>query len=94
VQALDARGNVVPGVTIRFTAHGGRFQGSVDSSGVVRGGAPGTVPIAIVATTLNGRPHAEKIAVRILPDPRRASRCPLWRPGCSRDSDCTSTPLC
>jgi hypothetical protein len=40
VQALDARGNVVPGVTIRFTAQGGRFQGSVDSSGFVRGGAP------------------------------------------------------
>jgi hypothetical protein len=69
VQALDARGNVVPGVTIRFTAQGGRFQGSVDSSGFVRGGAPGTVPIAIVATTPNGRPHAEKIEVRILPGP-------------------------
>ncbi len=69
VQALDASGNVVPGVTIRFTAQGGRFQGTVDSSGFVRGGAPGTVPIAIAATTPNGRPYAEKIEVRILPGP-------------------------
>ena len=69
VQALDARGNVVPGVTIRFAAQGGRFQGSVDSSGVVRGGAPGTVPIAITAMVPNGRPHVEKIEVRIVPGP-------------------------
>src|SRR5688500_4552181 len=35
VEALDARGNVVPGAAIRFTAQGGRFQGSIDSLGVV-----------------------------------------------------------
>ena len=69
VQALDARGNVVPGVTIRFAAQGGRFQGSVDSAGVVRGGAPGTVPIAITAIVPNGRPHVEKVEVRIVPGP-------------------------
>jgi hypothetical protein len=69
VQALDAQGNDVRGVTIRFTAQGGRFQGSVDSLGFVRGGAPGTVPIAIMATPARGRPHVEKIEVRILPGP-------------------------
>jgi hypothetical protein len=69
VRALDARGNVVPTATIRFTAQGGRFQGSVDSLGVVRGGAPGTVPIVVLATTPNGNPYSEKIEVRILPGP-------------------------
>ena len=69
VQALDGQGNVIPGASIRFTAQGGRFQGSVDSLGLVRGGAPGTVPIAIVATTRGGSPHAEKIEVRIVPGP-------------------------
>ncbi|HWP72845.1 MAG TPA: Ig-like domain-containing protein, partial [Gemmatimonadaceae bacterium] len=69
VQALDARGSVVPGVTIRFAAQGGRFQGNVDSAGVVRGGAPGTVPIAITAMAPNGRPHVEKIEVRIVAGP-------------------------
>lgn len=67
VQALDARGNTIPTATIRFTAQGGRFQGNVDSSGTVRGGAPGTVPIAVLATTPGGRPLSEKIEVRILP---------------------------
>src|SRR5688572_12714938 len=69
VQAFDARGNVVPGVTIRFAAQGGRFQGSVDSAGVVRGGAPGTVPIAITAIAPNGSPRVEKVEVRIVPGP-------------------------
>jgi hypothetical protein len=69
VRALDARGNVVPTATIRFTAQGGRFQGGVDSLGVVRGGAPGTVPIVVLATTPNGSPYSEKIEVRILPGP-------------------------
>ena len=69
VRALDARGNVVPTATIRFTAQGGRFQGGVDSLGVVRGGAPGTVPIVVLATTPNGKPYSEKIDVRILPGP-------------------------
>ncbi|MGH7678396.1 MAG: hypothetical protein ACRENU_08030, partial [Gemmatimonadaceae bacterium] len=69
VQALDARGNVVPDVAIRFQAQGGRFQGSVDSLGFVRGGSPGTVPIAIMATPQSGRRHVEKVEVKILPGP-------------------------
>ncbi len=69
VEALDTQGNVIPGARIRFVARGGAFQGSVDSLGVVRGGAPGTVPIAIVATTATGRPYTEKIEVRILTGP-------------------------
>jgi hypothetical protein len=67
VRALDARGNVIPNATIRFTAQGGRFQGGVDSTGMVRGGTPGTVPIAVLATTPTGQPYSEKIEVRILP---------------------------
>jgi len=69
VQALDGQGNVVPGASIRFTAQGGRFQASVDSLGFVRGGSPGTVPIAIVATTATGSPYTEKIEVRIVAGP-------------------------
>jgi hypothetical protein len=69
VEALDARGNIVPGVSVRFTAQGGRFQGSVDSSGVVRAGAPGTMPIAILVTSGNSTPYSEKIEVKLLPGP-------------------------
>jgi hypothetical protein len=69
VRALDARGSAVPGATIRFAAQGGRFQGNVDSTGLVRGGAPGTVPIAITAMIAGAPPRVEKIEVRILPGP-------------------------
>jgi hypothetical protein len=67
VQAVDSRGNVVPGAVVRFAAQGGRFQGAVDSSGWVRAGAPGTVPIAVTAMVPGGRPIVEKVEVRITP---------------------------
>ena len=69
VEPLDQSGNVVSGATIRFSAEGGRFQGSVDSLGWVRGGSPGTVPISVSATTSGGRPVAERVEVRIVPGP-------------------------
>ncbi|MEP7343794.1 MAG: Ig-like domain-containing protein [Gemmatimonadaceae bacterium] len=75
VEALDPAGNVVPGATIRFAAQGGRFQGSIDSLGWVRGGAPGTMPVAVAATSPGGRPLVERVEVKILPGP--ASRIVL-----------------
>ncbi len=69
VQVLDSRGNVVPGAIVRYNAQGGRFQGAVDSLGWVRGGAPGTVPIAVTAMVPGGRPIVEKVEVRITPGP-------------------------
>src|SRR5688572_8720679 len=69
VQAVDARGQVVPGAIVRFNAQGGRFQGAVDSLGWVRAGSPGTVPIAVTAMLPGGRPVVEKIEVRITPGP-------------------------
>ena len=68
-EALDARGNVISGVTIRFTALGGRMQGSVNASGRVRAGAPGTIPISVIATSAGGRPVAERVEVRVVPGP-------------------------
>ena len=65
VEPMDAAGNVVAGATIRFNAQGGRFQGSVDSSGWVRAGTPGTIPVSVVATTQGGRPVVERVEVRI-----------------------------
>jgi hypothetical protein len=56
VQALDARGGVVPGAIVRFNAQGGRFQGAVDSLGRVRAGSPGKVPIPVTAKVPGGNP--------------------------------------
>jgi len=69
VQAVDSRGQAIPGAIVRFNAQGGRFQGAVDSLGWVRAGAPGTVPIAVTAMVPGGRPIVEKIEVRITPGP-------------------------
>ena len=69
VEPLDQAGNVVSGASIRFSAQGGRFQGSVDSLGWVRAGSPGTVPVSVSATTATGRPVAERVEVRIVPGP-------------------------
>jgi hypothetical protein len=69
VEPLDQAGNVVSGATVRFSAQGGRFQGSVDSLGVIRAGTPGTIPISVSAMTPGGRPVAERVEVRILPGP-------------------------
>ena len=68
-EALDDAGNVVAGARIRFSAQGGRFQGSVDSLGWVRGGSPGTVPVSVSATAPGGRVIAERVEVRIVPGP-------------------------
>ena len=59
----------VAGVTIRFTAQGGRFQGSIDSSGVVRAGAPGTMPVAILATVPGGAPYLRAHRGQAAPGP-------------------------
>ena len=69
VQVLDARGNVVPDVPVRFSALGGRMQGTVDSLGWVHGGAPGTIPVSVIATPAGGRPLTERVEVRVDPGP-------------------------
>jgi hypothetical protein len=69
VEALDARGAVVPDARIRFQVQGGRFQGSVDSLGWVRAGSPGTIPIAVTAVGASGRPVVERIEVRLMAGP-------------------------
>jgi hypothetical protein len=68
-QLIDGQGNPVPGAAVRFTAQGGRFQGSVDSSGWVRGGTPGTIPVAVVATTPTGPPITERVEVKVVAGP-------------------------
>ena len=68
-QALDAAGQPVPGARVRFQAQGGRFEGAVDSLGLVTSGATGTLPIAVVATVPGARPKVETIEVKMVPGP-------------------------
>jgi hypothetical protein len=68
-QALDAAGNPVPAARLRFAAEGGRFEAEVDTLGLVRSGAAGTLPVSIVATVPGARPVVHRVDVRMTPGP-------------------------
>ncbi|HEX4935762.1 MAG TPA: Ig-like domain-containing protein [Gemmatimonadaceae bacterium] len=68
-QALDAAGKPVPGVRIRFQAQGGRFEGTVDTLGLVESGATGTLPVVAVAIIPGARPKVERFEVRMVAGP-------------------------
>jgi plastocyanin len=66
-RALDASGNEVPSVRIRWFSGGG--EGSVDSTGLVRGGYQGYVRVTAVAAVEGTRPVVSHANFRVLPLP-------------------------
>ncbi|HEY8174417.1 MAG TPA: Ig-like domain-containing protein [Gemmatimonadaceae bacterium] len=68
-QALDAQGQVIPGVHIVFVPAGGMFEAHVDTSGLVTGGAVGTIPVSARAIVPGGPPVIQRLDVRIVPGP-------------------------
>ena len=69
-EARDARGNIVPGVSFRFRlGSGARFEGRVDSTGLVTAGSTATLPVTVTATIADARPKFEVIEIRALPGP-------------------------
>ena len=69
-RALDAAGAAVPGVRFRFVqSSGARFEGRVDSTGLVRSGSTGTIPVTVVALVPGTRPVTKVVEVRMLPGP-------------------------
>ena len=68
-QVLDAAGQPVAGARVRFQAQGGRFEGTVDSLGLVSSGATGTLPVAVVALVPGARPRVERVEVRMVAGP-------------------------
>jgi hypothetical protein len=68
-QAVDARGNPIPGARIRFVSAGGRFEGVVDEDGLVRSGATGTLPVTVIATVPGTQPVQHRVEVRMVPGP-------------------------
>ena len=56
-QALDANGRPVENVRFRYIGSGGaRFEGRVDTTGLVRSGSTGTIPVTVVALVPGTRP--------------------------------------
>src|SRR5512143_1665021 len=68
-QALDSAGHPVPGATIRFLGSGGRFEGRVDSTGLVYAGSTGTLGVTALASVPGTRPVIERVEIRMLPGP-------------------------
>ena len=68
-EAVDSAGRAVPGARILFRPAGAYFEGAVDSTGLVRSGAVGTIPVAIVALVPGSQPVVERIEIRMLPGP-------------------------
>jgi hypothetical protein len=68
-QALDSAGNAIAGARIRFVAAGGRFEGTVDETGLVASGSTGTIPVSVVATVPGTQPVIQRVEVAMVPGP-------------------------
>ena len=69
-RAFDAAGAAVPGVRYRFVpSSGARFEGRVDSTGLVQSGSTGTIPVTVTALVPGTRPVTKVVEVRMLPGP-------------------------
>src|SRR5829696_6609307 len=69
-QALDASGRPVPNVRYRYIGSGGaRFEGRVDSTGLVRSGSTGTIPVTVLALVPGTKPVTEVVEVKMVPGP-------------------------
>ena len=69
-EARDAQGQVIPGVTFRYRlGSSARFEGRVDSLGLVTAGSTSTLPVDVTATLAGARPKFETIEINALPGP-------------------------
>lgn len=68
-EARDEAGNIVEGVTFRFSQTGAYFEGSLSAQGVVTAGATGVMPAAVVAIRPGEQPVVERFEVRMVPGP-------------------------
>ncbi len=68
-EARDSAGRPMENVRIRWVAAGGRFEGGVDSTGLVTAGSTGTIPVAAVAIVPGSRPSVKRVEVKVMAGP-------------------------
>ncbi|HRZ10278.1 MAG TPA: Ig-like domain-containing protein [Gemmatimonadales bacterium] len=68
-RALDANGQPVPDATIRYFGAGGRFEGTVDSTGLIRSGSTGTLAVTVMARVAGTKAVVERVEVQMVPGP-------------------------
>ncbi|MDB4889091.1 MAG: hypothetical protein JWL61_946 [Gemmatimonadetes bacterium] len=67
-EARDAQNNVIPGVTFRYRLGSmARFEGRVDSLGLVTAGSTSILPVTVTATLAGAKPKFEVVEIRALP---------------------------
>src|SRR6476659_1649466 len=67
-EARDAQNNVIPGVTFRYRLGAmARFEGRVDSTGLVTAGSTSILPVTVTATLAGAKPKFEVLEIRALP---------------------------
>src|SRR5204863_10099653 len=69
-EARDAKGAVIPGVTFRYRlGSGARFEGRVDSLGLVTAGSTAILPVTVTATSPTTKPKFEVVEIKAVPGP-------------------------
>jgi hypothetical protein len=66
-QPVDSAGKAVPGAGVRFVGSGGRFEGRVDSTGLVYAGSTGTLGVTAIASVPGTKPVLERVEIQMLP---------------------------
>ncbi len=66
-QVIDASGQPMANVRVRFQQDGGQFEATVDSTGLVTSGAAGVLPVVASAIIPGVRPIVQRIDVRMVP---------------------------
>ena len=75
VTAQDSAGRPVSDLNVRWFQSGGRFEGKVDSTGLVTGGSTGTLTVsALVSPRSGGSPATGFARVTVLPQPASTLR--------------------
>jgi hypothetical protein len=73
--AKDSAGRPVKDLNVRWFQSGGRFEGKVDSTGLVTGGSTGTLTVAaLVSPRSGGAPATGFARVTVLPQPATSLR--------------------
>ena len=68
--AYDSAGKAIDAVRVRWFQTGGRFEGSIDSTGLVTGGATGTLTFSVaVSPAAGGRARAAFSRITVIPQP-------------------------
>ncbi|HXE56946.1 MAG TPA: Ig-like domain-containing protein [Gemmatimonadales bacterium] len=68
-EVRDSLGRPVPDALVRYFGSGGRFEGTVDSTGLVHAGATGAIGVTAIGLVPGSRPVYERIDLRVVPGP-------------------------